>query len=168
MICMYVCMYVECMPQSVSVANIDSLCIRIVTIVFQLLFHMLFKHNCCWLKIRLTMYLISEYGSNRRALMLSIHVHVSINSSIWFTAMHLEKVHCTYQRDTAYVISVLECTSVHENNIVFYLNKYSKTCLNWHSKKAKKLAFNTDYRLMQVKRFAEFSKRAFCNAFDLH
>ena len=45
---------------------------------------------------------------------------------------------------------------------------YPKTCLKRPLKKTKKLAFKTDYRLMQVKSIAECSKRAFCNTFDLH
>ena len=45
---------------------------------------------------------------------------------------------------------------------------YSKTCLKRPLQKDQKLAFKTDYRLMQVKSIAECSKRAFCNTFDLH
>ena len=43
-----------------------------------------------------------------------------------------------------------------------------KPVLGGHSKRRPKLVFKTDYRLMQVKRIAECSKRAFCNTFDLH
>ena len=45
---------------------------------------------------------------------------------------------------------------------------YSKTCLKRPLKKRPKLVFKNVYRLMQVKSIAECSKRAFCNAFDLH
>ena len=40
--------------------------------------------------------------------------------------------------------------------------------LSGHSKRRPKLAFKTDYRLMQVKSIAECSKRPFCNTFYLH
>ena len=30
------------------------------------------------------------------------------------------------------------------------------------------MVFKTDYRFMQIKSIAEFSKRAFCNTFDLY
>ena len=43
-----------------------------------------------------------------------------------------------------------------------------KPVLSGHSKRRPKLVIRTDYRLMQVKSIAECSKRAFCNAFDLH
>ena len=45
---------------------------------------------------------------------------------------------------------------------------YIKTCLKGPLKKDQKLVFKTDYRLMQVKSFAECSKIAFCNTFDVH
>ena len=45
-------------------------------------------------------------------------IHVLMNSSIWFAAMHLQKVHCSYEGGTAYIISVLGCTSFHADNIV--------------------------------------------------
>ena len=37
-------------------------------------------------------------------------------------------------------------------------NFYSKTCINSHSQKDRKLVFKTNYRLMQVKSIAECSK----------
>ena len=43
-----------------------------------------------------------------------------------------------------------------------------KPVLSGHSRRRPKLAFKTDYCLMQVKSIAECSKRAFCNTFDLH
>ena len=166
---MYVLFYVKCMSYLCSVANIVSLCIYIVSVVLKLSFHMLFIYiyNCCRFKIRLILSVSMRKGAQSiDALMFRIHVRMI--SSIWFAAMHLEKVHCSYRRRHRIYISVLECISVHENNIVFYLNKTSKTCLKRWLKKGQKLAFNTDYRLMQVKSIAECSKRAYYNAFDLH
>ena len=43
-----------------------------------------------------------------------------------------------------------------------------KPVLSDHSKRRPKLVFKTDYRFKQVKSIAECSKRAFCNAFNLH
>ena len=43
-----------------------------------------------------------------------------------------------------------------------------KPVLSGHSKKDRKLVYKTDYRLMQVQRIAECSKRAFCSTSDLH
>ena len=43
-----------------------------------------------------------------------------------------------------------------------------KADFSGHSKEDKKLVFKTDYRLLQVKSIAEYSKRAFCNTFDHH
>ena len=43
-----------------------------------------------------------------------------------------------------------------------------KPVLSSHSKEDQRLDFKTDCHLMHVKRIAECSKRAFCNAFDLH
>ena len=51
---------------------------------------------------------------------------------------------------------------------LIFVEMYSKTCLKRPLKKDQKLAFKTDYSLMQVKSIAERSKRAFCNTFDLH
>ena len=42
-----------------------------------------------------------------------------------------------------------------------------KPALSCHSKE-QRLVFKIEYRLMQVKRIVECSKRAFCNTFDLH
>ena len=123
-------------------------------------------YNCCRLKIRLI--LSVNMGkcaqSNRRVNDLHTCTYEIFHL---VCCKALKKVHCSYEGDTAYILSVLECTSVHENNIVFYLNK-SKTCLKRWLKKGQKLDFNTVYRLMQVNSIAECSKRAFCNAFDLH
>ena len=47
------------------------------------------------------------------------------------------------------------------------VSKYNLS-LSGHSKRRQKLAFKTDYCLMQVESIAECSKRAFCNTFDLH
>ena len=52
------------------------------------------------------------------------------------------------------------------NNPVLYI--YSKTCLKRSLNKDQKLAFNTDYCLMQVKGIAECSVGVFCNTFHLH
>ena len=43
--------------------------------------------------------------------------------------------------------------------------RYSKTCLKRLLKKNRKMIFNTDYSLIQIKRIAECSKRneSFCN-----
>ena len=60
------------------------------------------------------------------------------------------------------------------HKIVFTLkiilhSKYTvKPVLSGNSKRRPKLVFKTDNGLMQVKRIAECSKRAFCNTFDLH
>ena len=43
-----------------------------------------------------------------------------------------------------------------------------KHVLRGHLKRGPKLVFKTSYRLMQVKGITEYSKRAFCNTFDLH
>ena len=48
------------------------------------------------------------------------------------------------------------------------LSSTVKPVLSDHPNKDQKLAFNTDYCLMQVKSIAECSKRAFCNTLDLH
>ena len=42
-------------------------------------------------------------------------------------------------------------------------SRYSKTCVKRPLSKDRKFVFETNYRLMQVKRIAE----AFCNTFDL-
>ena len=54
------------------------------------------------------------------------------------------------------------------NYRLMQVKSFAECSKRGHSKRPKILVFKTNGSLMQVKSIAECSKRAFCNTFDLH
>ena len=79
-------------------------------------------------------------------------------------------IRCDWVCDSLHGLIWVSTSVLLDFNIAEILYKCNaiKPVLSSPQKRRPKFVIKTDYRLMQVKRIAECSKRAFCNTFDLH